>query len=67
MAMAKSDLQSTCTESDQIYDAEVASITCGTEDLPFDYSLFESLDEMQAAYQDDVERCGDSAAARWPV
>ena len=49
------DLRDTCEERDEIYDVELASITCGPDDLPFDYSLFASAADMDAAFDDDVD------------
>lgn len=40
--------------SEPIYQTEVSSVTCGTDDLPFDYSLFASKAEMDVEYLDDV-------------
>ena len=54
MSYAHPDLRDTCRERDQIYDREAASITCGPADLPFDYSLFTSSDDMDDAFDDDV-------------
>jgi len=51
---AHADLRDTCQERDGIYDAELGSVTCGAEDLPFDYSLFGSQSDMDAAFDDDV-------------
>ena len=51
---AHADLRDTCQDRDGIYDAELASVTCGAEDLPFDYSLFASQSDMDAAFDDDV-------------
>lgn len=54
ISYAHPSLQSTCHERSQLYDTEVASVTCGDADLPFDYSLFANVTDMAAAYNDDV-------------
>jgi hypothetical protein len=54
ISYAPADLRDTCHEYRKVYDAELASIECGPADLPFDYSLFDSSDEMDAAFDDDV-------------
>lgn len=54
ISYAHPDIRDTCHERDQLYDNELASITCGPADLPFDYSLFDSSGEMDAEFDDDV-------------
>lgn len=54
MSYVQASLRDTCHERDEIYATELAAITCGPEDLPFDYSLFDSSDEIDAAFDDDV-------------
>ncbi len=53
-ALVDGTVRDTCAERESVYDTEIVSITCGPEDLPFDLSLFASLDEMAAAYTEDV-------------
>jgi hypothetical protein len=48
------ELRDSCHEYGPVYDTELGSIECGPEDLPFDYSLFDDPDEMDAAFADDV-------------
>ena len=54
ISLASPELRETCGAREPIYDTEVASITCGPDDLRFDYSLFRSVDDMNAAFEDDV-------------
>ena len=54
ISLVHPDLRDTCSARDEIYDAEVASVTCGPADLPFDYSLFGSVADMNAAFDEDV-------------
>jgi hypothetical protein len=54
VSYAHANLRDTCRERGALYDTEIGSITCGPEDLPFDYSLFDSSDEMDEAFDDDV-------------
>jgi len=50
------DLQDTCGRERQIYDDEVDSVTCGTNDLPFTYTLFATSAAMEADYDADLVR-----------
>ncbi|HUR16591.1 MAG TPA: hypothetical protein VMZ33_04855 [Candidatus Limnocylindrales bacterium] len=54
ISLAHAGLRSTCFIRDEIYDGEIASVTCGPDDLTFDYSLFVTPDEMNAAFDEDV-------------
>jgi hypothetical protein len=48
------EFQSTCVRAGPIYEIEVASITCGPEDLPFTYTQFAQFGDMAAAYNRDL-------------
>lgn len=63
IGLAHPDMQDTCSESEQVYDTELASITCGPDDLPFELSLFASFPELAAAYTDDVSGAETPPAA----
>jgi hypothetical protein len=54
ISYASPDLQATCQLAEPLYDDEVVSVTCGEEDLRFDYSLFASHAAMAAAYNRDL-------------
>jgi hypothetical protein len=54
MSYVAAELRDTCRERDDVYDTELGSISCGPADLPFDYSLFDSSDGVDAAFDDDV-------------
>lgn len=54
ISYAHENLRDTCAVSDQVYPTELASVTCGPEDLPFTFTLFGSLADMAAAYNHDL-------------
>jgi hypothetical protein len=50
-------VQPTCERADQFYADEVDSISCGGDPTPYiDYTLFASVDELRAAFNDDVQQ-----------
>ena len=54
ISYADESLRGTCAAHDQVYATELATVSCGTEDLPFTYSLFGSTADMAAAYNHDL-------------
>jgi hypothetical protein len=48
------DAAESCQRYKPTYPTELASITCGAEDLPFEYTLFGSIADMAAAYNHDL-------------
>jgi hypothetical protein len=49
-------LRPSCQRADSFYPGEIDSISCGGDTVPFvDYTLFRSVDELRAAYLDDVD------------
>ncbi|MEA2676014.1 MAG: hypothetical protein QOJ81_155 [Chloroflexota bacterium] len=55
MSYAHPDLRESCSERDEIYATELASITCGPDDMPFDYSLFDTVGDMDLEFDNDVD------------
>ncbi|MEP7379929.1 MAG: hypothetical protein ABI725_10265 [Chloroflexota bacterium] len=49
------EIQDTCKRYPPTYDTELASVECGPEDLTFDYTLFDSAEAMNAAYNGDLD------------
>jgi hypothetical protein len=62
ISFAAPDMQATCGRYPPTYDTELASISCGPEDLIFQYTLFGSLSDMAAGYNNDLS-LGDSPPA----
>jgi hypothetical protein len=51
----KAALRPSCQRADRFYADEIESVSCGGDAAPFvDYTLFPSVDELRAAYVDDV-------------
>jgi hypothetical protein len=51
----KATLRPSCQRADRFYAGEIDSVSCGGDTAPFvDYTLFPSVDELRAAYTDDV-------------
>lgn len=50
-------LRPTCERADQFYADEVDSVSCGGDPDPFvDYTMFASVEELRAAFADDVQQ-----------
>jgi hypothetical protein len=48
-------LRASCSRADPFYADELDSISCGGDPAPYvDYTLFASIDELRAAFNDDV-------------
>jgi hypothetical protein len=56
VGLVEPSLRSTCHARDHVYDLEVDSISCGPEDLPFDYSLFGTIGALRDSFQHDVDQ-----------
>jgi hypothetical protein len=55
LAHVDATLRDGCSRADQFYADELDSISCGGDPIPFvDYTLFASVDELRAAFNDDV-------------
>jgi len=55
LAHVDPDLRDGCARADQFYADEIDSVSCGGDDQPFvDYTLFASVAELRAAFNDDV-------------
>lgn len=53
----KDRLRPSCDRTDQFYADEIDSVSCGGDTVPFaDYTLFGTVDELRAAYIDDVQQ-----------
>ena len=58
MSYVLPEYQDSCERYPPTYDTELASIECGPEDLPIDYTLFANLADMAEGYNGDL-RLGD--------
>jgi hypothetical protein len=58
-------IKPSCHAAEQIYSAEIDTVRCdgATEHPPIDYSLFESKEAMDDAFQNDVEREDEAPTA----
>jgi hypothetical protein len=55
LAHVDAGLRASCDRADQFYADELDSISCGGDPLPYvDYTLFATVDELRAAFNDDV-------------
>lgn len=54
MSYVAADYQDSCERYPPTYDAELASIACGPEDLLFDFTLFGSQADVATAYNGDL-------------
>jgi hypothetical protein len=53
--MVLTEYQASCERYPPTYDTELASIECGPEDLPVDYTLFANQADLEAAYDGDLD------------
>ena len=58
MSYVATEFQDTCERYDPTYPTELASISCGPDDLLFQFTLFGAMADMGSAYNGDI-RLGD--------
>jgi hypothetical protein len=64
LAHVDATLRDGCSRADPFYADELDSISCGGDPQPFvDYTLFASVDELRAAFNDDVATSESQPAA----
>lgn len=53
--MVLTEFRDSCERYPPTYDTELASIECGPESLPVDYTLFANQADMDAGYEGDLD------------